>query len=270
LRSESHRIVSDDAEIAYHVVGSGPTIIFLHAFPAHHAMWMPVADAFASRYRCILPDLRGHGESGTGNGPATMEKHARDIERVCGDAGADRAAFVGVSIGGYILLEFWRRFRERVAALALCDTRAQADSDEVRANRLRSIDDVQQRGPDAFLDSMLLRLLGSTTRNNRPDRAAAARAMMAQMTVAGIVAVQQGMAARPDSVPTLRTITAPTLIVVGDEDVVSPVPDAELMRQHVAHSRLEIIAQGGHYAPFEQPEAVTRTLRHFLDGQRWS
>ena len=199
-----------------------------------------------------------------------MEKHARDIGRVCSDAGADRAAFVGVSIGGYILFEFWRRFRERVAALAFCDTRAQADSDEARANRLRSIEEVQQRGPDAFLDSMLLRLVGSTTRSNRPDRAAAARAMMAQMTVAGIVAVQQGMAARPDSVTTLRTITAPTLIIVGDEDVVSSVPDAELMRQHIAQSRLEVIPQAGHYAPFEQPEAVTRPLRQFLDAQRWA
>ncbi len=95
---------------------------------------MPVAQALTSRYRLILPDLRGHGDSDIGEGPAPMEKHAADIARVLDDAEAGRAPLVGVSIGGYMLFEFWRRFRGRVAALALCNTKAQADTAEARAD----------------------------------------------------------------------------------------------------------------------------------------
>src|SRR5690349_24959760 len=120
---ETSRIRSGDAQISCTILGSGPAVVLLHPFPAHRGIWLPVAEQLATRYRCILPDLRGHGASETGEGPATMEKHAADIRRVCDDAGVGRAVFVGNSIGGYALFEFWRSFRERVSALVLCDTR---------------------------------------------------------------------------------------------------------------------------------------------------
>jgi len=262
-----NRLRSDDAQIAYTVLGSGPDVVFLHPFPAHHGIWLPVAEQLATRYRSILPDLRGHGSSEPGSGPATMEKHAADVLRVCDHAGAGRAVFVGVSIGGYILFECWRRFRERFAGLVLADTRAQADSDETRHVRLTSVEQVQKRGPEGFLDAQVERLMGATTRRNRPDIAEAARAMMAKATVAGISAVQQGMAARPDSVSTLKTITVPTLVILGDEDAVASRADAELMQRSIPGSRLEIVSSAGHYSPFEQPEQVTRLLRQFLDAR---
>ena len=262
------RVRSGDTEIAYEVLGAGPAVVLLHPFPADHGIWMPVAESLLARYRCILPDLRGHGESPPG--PATMEKHAADVLRVCDDSGVGRAVFAGVSIGGYVLFEFWRRHRERVAALMLCDTRAQADTDEGRRNRLRSAEDVQKRGPAPFLDAMILKLVGASTRRNRPDIATAARAMMDRMPVAGIVAVQQGMAARPDSIPTLKTIDVPTLVVVGDEDTLTPSADAELMQRNISGSRLQVVPAAGHYAVFEQPDFAKRVIRQFLDGlPRW-
>ncbi len=260
------RVRADDAQISYTTLGSGPDVVLLHPFPAHHGIWLPVAEQLATRYRCLLPDLRGHGNSEPGDGAATMEKHARDVRRVCDDAGVERAVFVGVSIGGYILFEFWRRFRDRVTALVLCDTRAPADSDETRRARLASIEQVQKHGPDGFLDAQVERLLGAGTRRNRPDIVEAARAMMARMTVAGIAAVQQGMAARPDSIPTLKTIDAPALVMVGDEDVVTPRADAELIQRGIARGQLEIVPNAGHYSPFEQPELMARALRRFLDA----
>src|SRR5271165_5206816 len=132
------RIISGDAEIFYEVFGNGPPVVLLHPFPANHDLWKPAAQVLASRYRVILPDLRGHGDSGIGEGPATMEKHAADLARVMDDADVGRAPVVGVSIGGYVSFEFWRRYRERVAALALCNTKASADSPEARAGRLQS------------------------------------------------------------------------------------------------------------------------------------
>src|SRR5208282_4679049 len=149
------RLRSDDAEIFYQIRGSGPPVVLLHPFPSDHEFWNPVASALESRYRLILPDLRGHGESEIGEGPALMQKHARDVTRVLDAAGIGKAAFVGCSIGGYILFEFWRRFRERVASLALCDTRPQADTAEARANRLKAADAVLEQGAEPFLETMI-------------------------------------------------------------------------------------------------------------------
>ena len=108
------RVKSGDAEIAYRVLGEGSSVVLLHPFPASHEFWLPVAEALAGRYRVVLPDLRGHGDSGVGEGPATMEKHASDTLRVMDDAEIGRAPLVGVSIGGYALFEFWRRHRGQI------------------------------------------------------------------------------------------------------------------------------------------------------------
>lgn len=256
---------SDDAEIAYENRGNGAPVVLLHPFPAHHEFWYPAASAFDSTYRLILPDLRGHGESEIGEGPALMQKHATDIARVLDEAGVGKAVFVGCSIGGYILFEFWRRFRSRVTALALCDTRPQADNAEARSNRLKAAATVLEQGTEQFLDSMIPKFMGRTTISTRPDLVEGARVMMRQMSPEDISLVQQGMAARPDSVADLKTIDVPAMIVIGEEDAFSTVADGELMRQNIAGSQLKVIPKAGHYAPWEQPEAVGAILRRFLD-----
>src|SRR5882724_7663263 len=113
------KVRSGDAEIAYEVLGKGPPVLLLHPFPANYEFWMPAAQALTSRYQLILPDLRGHGDSESGEGPAIMQKHAADIMKVLDDAGVGRAPMAGVSIGGYALFEVWRQNRDRVSALAL-------------------------------------------------------------------------------------------------------------------------------------------------------
>jgi pimeloyl-ACP methyl ester carboxylesterase len=256
---------SDDAEIAYEIRGNGAPVVLLHPFPSNHEFWYPAAAAFDSTYRLILPDLRGHGESEIGEGPALMQKHASDIARVLDDAGIGKAIFVGCSIGGYILFEFLRRFRSRITALALCDTRPQADTAEARANRLKAATTVLEQGTEQFLDGMIPKFIGRTTISTRPDLVEGARAMMRRMSPEDISQVQQGMAARPDSVADLKTIDIPTMIVIGEEDVFSTVADGEMMRQSIAGSQLKVIPKAGHYAPWEQPEAVGAILRGFLD-----
>ncbi len=261
-----NRIVSGDAELAYEVVGRGPAAVLLHPFPAHHELWLPAAQPLLTRYRLILPDLRGHGESSVGEGPATMEKHANDVLRICEIEGVGRAAFAGVSIGGYILFEFWRRYRDRVSALALCNTRPQEETWEGRAARLKSAADVLERGTEPFIETMLAKVFGKSTFNNRPDLVDRARRMMQKMTPTSVNLVQRGMAERPDSVGTLKTMNVPTLIIGGDEDLASPLADAEVMRRNIPGSELKVISRAGHYAIFEQPHAVGSLLRQFLDG----
>jgi 3-oxoadipate enol-lactonase len=262
----SQRINSDDAKIVYWILGDGSPVVLLHPFPAHHEFWLPVAEALATRYRMILPDLRGHGESSAGEGPATMEKHAADLVRIMDDADVGRVPMIGVSIGGYILFEFWRKYRGRVAALGLCNTKAPADGPEARAARLQAANDVLERGTEPFLVAQIPRLLGKTTRETRPDLVDGALRMMRKMSPEDIAQVQRGMAARQDSVDTLKTINVPTLLITGDEDVLAGVNEAELMHRHISGSQLRVIPKAGHYAAWEQPEEATKLLRQFLES----
>ncbi len=258
--------LSRDAELFYEVLGDGPPVVLLHPFPVHHGFWLPAADLLASRYRVILPDLRGHGESTVGEGVATMDKLAADVARVCDACGVGRATLGGASIGGYVLMEFWRRHPQRVAALVLCNTRAEADAEDKHAARLKSAEEVERHGTEPYLDGAVPKLIGETTRTNRPDLVATARKMMRTMSVPGMASLLRGMAHRPDSVPTLKTIKVQTLILAGGEDVLTPVEDSQRMQQAIAGSRLQVIPKAGHYAAFEQPEATGKIIRGFLDG----
>jgi pimeloyl-ACP methyl ester carboxylesterase len=260
------RIKSDDAEISYQLLGDGPPIVLLHPFPVTHEFWLPAAQALLTRYRLIIPDLRGHGSSELGEGPATMQKHAADISRVMDDAGIDQAAFAAVSIGGYALFEFWRRYRERALAIVLCNTKAQADSAEARNARLKSAAEVMEGGTEPFFQSMLPKWIGETTRGTRPDLVQATLPMMRKMSANSVAMIQAGMAQRPDSVATLKTINVPALIVTGDEDLLTGPAEAELMRQNIAGSRLKIIPKAGHYSPWERPKEVGLLLREFFDS----
>lgn len=258
------RIRSDDIELFYETVGDGPPAVFLHPFPAHHQYWSRVVEQLSTRFRIVLPDLRGHGESGVGDGPATMQKHADDLARLCDVVGIGRGTFVGSSIGGYILLEFWRRHRQRVSALVLTNTKASADAPDARAARLRSARQVVERGPEQFIDSMLEKLLGESTRRNRPDVVAEAKRMMMKNSSQAIAQVQMGMAERPDSVPTLATIDVPTLVIAGEEDALTPLAEMQGIHRDVRNSEIRVVPKAGHYAAFEQPEEVAGLLRDFL------
>jgi 3-oxoadipate enol-lactonase len=257
---------SGDADIAYQILGTGPPVVLLHPFPASHELWLPAAQALVSRYQVILPDLRGHGDSGVGEGPASMEKHASDLARILDHAEVGRTPFAGVSIGGYVLFEFWRRRRGRVAALALFNTKAPSDSPEARSVRLQAAADVLERGTGPFFESMIPKLLGKTTRESRPDLVDGALRMMHKMSPEKVAQVQRGMAERPDSVPDLKTINVSTLLVTGDEDVLTGPPEADLMRQNIPNSEMKIVRRAGHYSPWEQPAEAGQLLRQFFDS----
>ena len=259
-------IRSGDADIAYRVLGDGPPVVLLHPFPVNYEFWLPVAHALSTRFRVVLPDLRGHGDSGIGEGPATMAKHAADLARVMDDAEIGRAPLIGVSIGGYTIFEFWRKYRGRVAALGLCNTKAAPDTLEARSARLQAADDVLNRGTEQFFQGLVPRLIGKTTRETRPDLVEGALHMMRKMSPENVAQVQRGMAERPDSSQTLKTINVPTLFVTGDEDEFSGPNEVELMRRHVPGSEVRVIARVGHYAAWEKPEDVTKLIRHFLDN----
>ncbi len=256
---------SSDAQLFYEVAGDGPPVILLHPFPLNHSFWSQVAPRLSTRYRLILPDLRAHGDSDAGEGPATMEKMAADLALLCREERIAKAHFVGVSIGGYTLFEFWRRSPEHVSALVLANTRAAAETPEGRANRLALAEKVLKEGASGFIAELMPKLMSPVTLANRPDLAEAARGMMQRMSPQDIAAVQRGMAERPDSIPTLKTINVPTLILAGEDDSI-PRSEFELMRQQTSGSHLNVIPRAGHYAALEQPEEFAGLLRGFLDA----
>jgi pimeloyl-ACP methyl ester carboxylesterase len=258
-------IRSSDAQLLYEVSGDGPSVVLLHPFPLDHNFWTAVSAQLSSRYRLIIPDLRAHGASELGDGPATMQKLADDLARICREEKAGRAMFVGVSIGGYLLFEFWRRYREQIAALVLANTRAGAETPESKAARLQAADRVLREGTAGFIEEMLAKLLSPATRSNRPDIVDAARKMMQAMSPDDVAGVQRGMAERSDSVPTLATINVPTLIIAGEDDSV-PLSEFELMRERIAESELRVVPRAGHYAALEMPQEFGRLLREFLDA----
>lgn len=256
---------SGDAQILYEVAGNGPDVVLLHPFPLNHHFWDSVTPQLSTRYRVIVPDVRAHGDSELGEGPATMQKLADDLSKLCRQESISKAFFVGVSIGGYLLFEFWRRYRDQVAALVLANTRPGAETSQGKANRLQLADRVLHEGRDSFIAEMLSKLLSQTTRTNRPDIVDAARKMMQSMSADDIAGVQRGMAERPDSVATLATINVPTLLIAGGEDSI-PLSEFELMRQQISGSRLQVVSQAGHYAALEKPAEFGGLLRTFFDG----
>ncbi len=255
---------SDDAQLFYEVTGSGPDVVLLHPFPLNHHFWDGIVPLLSTRYRIILPDVRAHGDSDAGDGPVTMTKLADDLDHLCRELDITRATFVGVSIGGYTLFEFWRRYRERLSALVLANTRAGAETPEGRATRLQIADTVEHQGTSAFIDDLVPKLVSQSTQTNRPDIIDAAREMAKTMSPSDIAQVQRGMADRADSIPTLSVIQVPTLIIAGEDDTV-PLSELQLMHQRIAGSQFRVISNAGHYASMEHPAEFGRLLRTFLD-----
>ena len=250
-------------DIAYDDVGTGLPVVFIHGFPHNRTLWAPQLGGLLNRARCIAPDLRGFGAS-EARGPYTMDAYADDVIAVLDVLQIDRAVIAGLSMGGYVAFAIWRRYRERVRALILADTRAGADSDETRAKRREMIALARSRGSGAVADAQISGMVGRTTREKHPDIADAVHRMLAMAPVAGVVGALEAMMNRPDSTPTLATIDVPTLIIVGDEDVLTPPREARAMHERVAGSRLEILAGAGHVSNVERPAAFNHVATEFL------
>jgi pimeloyl-ACP methyl ester carboxylesterase len=261
---------SDGSKLFYTAVGGGPAVVLLHPTPVDHRFWLPVAEILQEKYRVIVPDLRGHGQSELGEGPITVEKLAADAGRLLDHLEIGKALFGGCSIGGYTLFEIWRTMPSRVEGFAFCCSKAQADTEVGRAKREETIAKVRERGTAEFIESNLETVMGSTARRRWPEKVAEAREMMQAVPVESIVAVQQGLAARPDSVVTARTMRVPCCVIAGGEDSGSTPADMKLLAEQIRNggygAEYNEIPDAGHFAPFEQPELVGRILRRFFDS----
>ena len=255
-------------EMAYDVEGSGPPVLLLHGFPFNRSLWNEQVEALRDRYRVITPDLRGFGEtSAQSEQPATMREMAEDVAALMDELGIQRFALGGLSMGGYVSLAFYRHFPLRVRVLILADTRPQVDTDEARENRERQARQaIQENSMQAIVDAMLPKLLAPATLSEQRDVTERLRAMMMSTSPQGAAAALRGMAERPDQTLLLPRILAPTLIILGSLDQITPLTDAEVMHREIRGSRLEVIEGAGHVSNLERPAEFNRALRNFLDA----
>jgi pimeloyl-ACP methyl ester carboxylesterase len=253
----------DGVEIAYDDIGTGVPVAFLHGFPHNRTLWAPQVGALVDRARCIAPDFRGFGESSR-HAPFSIDQFADDIAMLLRGLGIERAVVVGLSMGGYVAFSLWRRHRSLVRGLVLADTRAGADSEETREKRRALIDVARTRGAGAVADGQITGMIGKTTREKRPALIEEVHRMLESASVEGIVGALEAMMARVDSTATLATIDVPTIVVVGDEDVLTPPSEAEILHEAIRGSRLEVIANAGHVSNLERPAAFNHVLTEFL------
>src|SRR5882724_6142169 len=193
----SHKRIND-IQIAYDDTGSGPPVVLLHGFPFDRSMWSEQIAALNRDYRVVTPDLRGQGESESSDVPATMNTMARDVAALMDALDISQASIGGLSMGGYVALAFYRLFPERVYSLILADTRAQADTDEAKQNRVRQAQKILDEGMAAITDSMLPKLIAPETVSKRPEVVKRIRDMMLRTKPQGAAAALLGMAERDD------------------------------------------------------------------------
>ena len=241
-------------------------MLFVHGFPHHRKLWAPQLRALAGHSRAIAVDLPGFGESDMPE-RFSMDVWADTLARFLDALSIDRAVIAGLSMGGYITFAFWRLHRDRVLALVLADTRAGADTDEGKAKRRETIELARRDGPTAVARAMLPGMVGKSTREREPSVVATMRSMLESASVDSIVGASEAMIARADSTPLLPTIDVPTLIICGEEDVLTPPKESRAMHAAISGSRLEIIPGAGHVSNIERPAAFNQVLAEFVGSE---
>lgn len=252
--------------------GTGPAVVLLHAFPMDSALWAAQRrELAAAGYRVIAVDLPGFGGSALSTEPPSLDVMADAVADVMQRLGLADAVVGGLSMGGYVVMALLRRHPGRLRGIVLADTKAAADLPEAAANRLRIADEVAASGSSvALAEAMIPNLLGATTRQSRPEVVDTVRRWITAQPAAGVAWAQRAMAARPDSLDDIASFGGPALVLYGEQDTISPAPDAQAMaaaaRRGGAPVTVVEIAGAGHLSAIEDPPAVTRALLAWLPG----
>lgn len=260
------KTVVNNVGIAYDDHGVGLPVIFLHAFPLNRHMWNGELTTLLNedRYRLVALDWRGFGESDIVNDVSTMELFADDVAGLMDVLGMQDAVLCGLSMGGYATFAFLRKYPQRVRGLILADTRPGADTAEAKANRENVARIAETQGTGVIADMQVPRSLSAYTREQYPEVEARVRQLINAATPQGIAAASRGMALRADSTDVLATITCPTLVIVGEQDELTPPIVARDYAEQIPCAQFASIALAGHLSSLEQPEAFLQTMSGFL------
>lgn len=262
------KLAAHNLTVAFEDRGTGPVVVLLHAFPMCRWMWRPQLDALEGGFRVLTPDLPGFGSTPAVPG-VTIDAMADIVADFIAAVGvAEPVVLGGLSMGGYVALAFARRHPDRLRGLILADTKAEPDDEAGRRNRDKMLTALDEGTLPAagVVDQMLPKLLGDTTRESRPAVVAEAKKIGAAQPKDGIMAAVAALRDRPDAVPGLGNIRVPTLILVGEQDAVTPPDGAKKMAAAIPGSKLVVIPAAGHLSNLEDPAAFTTAVREFLVG----
>jgi 3-oxoadipate enol-lactonase len=245
--------------------GEGAPVLLLHAFPLRAAMWEHQISELGERFRFIAPDLKGFGASEAPDDPATysMDGYATDLKALLDKLDIARAVVVGLSMGGYIAFALLRLYRDSITALVLADARAEDDPPEGKERRSTQQSQIRERGTADLIDALTKGLLGPTTQEQKPEVVEQVKALM-DSPPQGFIGALEAMKNRPDSSGELVAIDAPTLIIVGEEDGVTPPEASRKMHENIRGSQLVVLPEAGHLSSLESPDAFTSALQDFL------
>ncbi len=281
----SSRYQSGNAQLNYAENGSGMPVVFLHPTPLDHSYWLPLIAQLgggngAGDFRTIVPDFRGHGGSELGgslpvgwfervpDAPVlTMRQLAADVLALLDKLSIAEAVFVGCSIGGYVMLELWRQTPQRIRGMAFICSKPQPDAEPALIKRASNIAIARQSGVSSLFDSMTPLLIGESARRSRPEIVAECRARMT-LSPEAFIAVQAGLATRPDSIPTVATIQCPLLAIAGGDDTAVAPADMKAFRSAPGDCEFHLIPDAGHFAAYEKPQQVSELLGDWLQRFR--
>ncbi|MDQ4069461.1 MAG: alpha/beta hydrolase, partial [Actinomycetota bacterium] len=260
----------DGIRAHYHDVGTGePALVLLHAFPLHSGMWAPQLEALSSQRRVVAPDLLGFGRTDAPESMFryTMLGYADLVAGLLDHLSVERVVLGGLSMGGYVGFAFLREYRDRVAGLILADTRAAADTPEVFERRTDQQDQVARVGTTALIETLLAGLLSEHTKANRLELVEQVRRLM-DNPPAGFIGALEAMKHRPDATEELGSISVPTLVVVGEDDVPSPPDVARQMHERIPGSELVVLPRAGHLSNLEAADEFNSAVVDFLARRR--
>ncbi|MCS6869553.1 alpha/beta fold hydrolase [Thermus sp.] len=229
-------------------------LVFLHAFPYNPRMWEGEVAYLRERLPVLAPHYLG----------LPLGEAAEGVLREMDEAGLEEAVFVGLSMGGYLIFELWRRAPERVLGLVLADTRAGADTEEARKNRYALRERVLREGVGFLPEALLPTHLGRSTREGRPEVVEKAKGLILEASPEAVAASLLALAQRPDSTPLLPGIRRPALVLVGEEDTLTPPEEAKALARALPEARMLILPEAGHLANLENPKAFRTALLGFL------
>jgi pimeloyl-ACP methyl ester carboxylesterase len=259
---ETRSIAVGTVRLAVHICGTGPLAVLVHGYPLDHRMWTELLHGPLVHKRTLCAvDLRGHGHSPwAGDAVHSMEQLADDVAAVIRTLGDGSADVVALSMGGYVALALCEQHAATVRTLTLVDTRAGADTPEGKTARAAMATNVIQRGRRWLADQMLPKLVADDA---QPIVRARLQTMIEESAVETIVADLAGMRERKNRRVVLAQIEAPTLVVVGSRDVITPTADAETMAKEIAGAQLLVVDGAGHMVPMERPDEFTAELGRF-------
>lgn len=267
-RGEMARLTVNGVNLAVDVRGDGPAILFVHGYPLDRTIWQHQVGALTG-WRRIAPDLRGFGLSDAPDLGYSMATYADDLAALLDALGVGQAVVCGHSMGGYIAFEFARRYRARLRALILVDSRAEADSADGRQARDAAMVIARDHGPRAVAEQMLPKMLAAGAARTMPQVAERVRGIMESAPVSGILGALGAMRDRPDSTPLLPALAGvPALVIVGEEDTLTPPALSRAVVAGIPGAVLGVIPNAGHLPSVEQPLATTRVITEFLESLR--